>query len=715
MPLNSRSVRVMLVNTRNLFRSEYFLDALRITLSIIVPFSGFYYFTSPQQAIATGVGALLISLTDSPGTFIDKLRMSLLSLCIFFIVSLITSLLIGNVIFSALLIVSLCLIFSMFSAFGKRYSLLGTMALILMTFVQGLKPVEPLTFSLYIVTGGVCYYLISLLQARLWPISAIRHAIGECVYATADFLRAKAGFYDAKDNLVDNYMELIRLHNKVSEKQEQVRDLLLRDKKLMRQEHRQGQKYLLVTSLVIDLYERIGAIQYDYQSLQTNLQATGLLPAIIKVIEHLSNDLQSIGISLSIKSRVRSTDSSLIEIENLKKEVHLHLTKGDKLYGSILIKLLANIDDIYLGLRQISDALTSKEKQVEYNIELPIYQLFAITENINYSSFKKHLSMSSPILRFALRLSCACIFAYSLMFLPVGFYSYWILLTVIVVIKPSFGLTKKRNIQRLKGTFAGVLIGVVSLLLVSNVTFQLVLAGIFLLGYFVYLRLNYTLSIMYLTPMVIIGLNVYNSNPSIAVERMFDTVVGCAIAFASSYLFPSWEIKRHALYIGDVIKANLMYLKKLHDQASGIPLDITSFKLARKEVYTKLAILSSGIQNMLLEPKKAQGKLKHLYEFEILSHQLSSTIASFFPFSDSNAYLAEIRDKLTEAIAILEGSLALLEDVGLKQAGQPGDIAIDQLDLHQPNHIEQHKMQQILRISTAINVHVYCYQFEKEL
>jgi uncharacterized membrane protein YccC len=637
--------------------------------------------------------------------------MSVLSSVVFFIVALLTALLLGQVVASGLLISCLCLIFSMFGAFGKRYALLGTMALILMTFVQGLKPLQPVSFSFYILIGGICYYVISLLQARLWPISAIRHAIGECIDATAEFLRAKAGFYDPEDNLADNYMELIRLHNKVSEKQEQVRDLLLRDKKLMHHEHQQGRKYLVVTTLVIDLYEKIGAIQYDYQALQQNLRGTGLLPMIIKVIGCLADDLQSIGIALAIKARVRASDSGLQEITQLKKEAELLLVGNDPTYRSILIKLLDNIDDIYSGLGQIRDALMAKRNQNVMPLELPVYQLFTIVESINFEVLKKHLTMESHLMRFALRLTLSCIIAYSLMFLPFGFYSYWILLTVIVVIKPGFGLTKKRNIQRLKGTFLGVAIGVILLLTIGNTVIQLVLAAFCLLGYFVYLRLNYTWSIMYLTPMVIIGLNVYNNNQSIALQRMLDTVIGCAIAFASSYVFPSWEVKKHGLYITDVIKANLMYLKKLHDQAIGLTFELTAFKLARKEVYTKLAILSSGIQNMLLEPKKAQGKLKHLYEFEILSHQLSSTIASFFSSAQTPVPLVELKDHLAEAIAVLEESLLMMQGKVMPGNTRAGALQPDDLDLHRHDHIEQHKLRQIKQLTTAISTHVYQYQF----
>ena len=692
--------------SRNLIRSEYFSDALRTTLSIILPFAALYYFTDPHIAITVGVGALLVSLTDSPGTLGDKLVISVSTLVIFFAVAMVTALLINKVLLSGLLIIILCIIFALFTIFGKRWSLLGTMALILMTFVQGLKPADPLVFSCYIVAGGMCYYLISLVQTRLWPLSSVKHALGECIISTAEFLGAKAAFYNEESNLQNNYLQIIRLHNKVSEKQEQVRDLLLRNKFLMQDGHEQGQRHLLAITQVIDLYELISAIQYDYESLQESLASTGLLDPITKVIASLSLDLKSMGVDLCGKIKVKSSDSSFSKIELLKKEISA--TAAGQANHRILDKLLQNINDIYIGIMQINKTLTQRFDQIEFPKDLPVYQLFASADTIKRSIINKHLDFKSPILRFALRLSSACIISYSFMFLPMGIYSYWILLTVIVVIKPGFGLTKKRNMQRLKGSLAGVLIGAVLLLLVSNVAIQLTLAGIFLLGYFVYLRLNYMLSIISLTPMIIICLNIYTGNNDIVLERVLDTVIGCGIAFATAYLFPSWEVKRHAAYIGDVINANLNYLKKLQDQVMGVPSDVTTFKLARKEVYTRLALLSSGIQNMLLEPKRAQGQIQHLYEFEILSHQLSSTIASFFPFSLKNNDAAELRGKIAQAVQLLIQSLNVLDNPESEGEHQ-NKLLHDQLDINHPYHVEQHKAQQILLLSEAINNQVVRY------
>ena len=166
--------------------------------------------------------------------------------------------------------------------------------------------------------------------------------------------------------------------------------------------------------------------------------------------------------------------------------------------------------------------------------------------------------------------------------------------------------------------------------------------------------------------------------------------------------------------MSDVIKANLRYLKILHDQSAGIPADVTSFKLARKDVYTKLAILSSGVQNMLLEPKHAQGEVKYLYKFEILSHQLSSIIASFFPFTHGNEHLEALKGSLAEAIYILEISYQVLADQ--QDSSQMANLSDNNaIAAIQPDHVEYHKVQQILQISKAVKEQVEQYRFGKAI
>ena len=61
---------------------------------------------------------------------------------------------------------------------------------------------------------------------------------------------------------------------------------------------------------------------------------------------------------------------------------------------------------------------------------------------------------------------------------------------------------------------------------------------------------------------------------------------------------------------------------------TGKQMDITAYKLARKDVYVNSANLGSAFQRMLSEPKNKQKNTKDIHKFVVLNHMLSSYIAT---------------------------------------------------------------------------------------
>jgi hypothetical protein len=117
---------------------------------------------------------------------------------------------------------------------------------------------------------------------------------------------------------------------------------------------------------------------------------------------------------------------------------------------------------------------------------------------------------------------------------------------------------------------------------------------------------------------------------------------------------------------------------------------------------------------MLLEPKNTRTEVQHLYEFEILSHQLSSTIASFFPFADTNGHLKQINNQILKAMEVLENSLLLLQNPVEEVVVEIPTVSSSPLALNDPNHVDQFKVQQILTISEAIRKQVNVYLWKNQ-
>jgi len=197
-------------------------------------------------------------------------------------------------------------------------------------------------------------------------------------------------------------------------------------------------------------------------------------------------------------------------------------------------------------------------------------------------------------------------------------------------LKPAFSLTKQRNVERIIGTLAGGVIGVLVLIFIPNKNVQFIIMIMFMIATYSFMRIQYLVTVICMTPYILILFSYLGNNFKIvAEERIFDTLLGCTIAFLAGYfLFPRWESDQLKDYLQGIIKANAAYLQKIIEALSGRKPTMLEYKLARKDVYLNSANLSAAFQRMLSEPKNKQKKEKDIHQFVVLNHILFSNIAS---------------------------------------------------------------------------------------
>jgi len=114
----------------------------------------------------------------------------------------------------------------------------------------------------------------------------------------------------------------------------------------------------------------------------------------------------------------------------------------------------------------------------------------------------------------------------------------WLALTVLVIVKRDFPNTRKRALERVGGSLLG---GAIALILASVVHNMLVidlLLAILSVLAFSQLRRNYPLYVIYLTPFVVLMLNMLKPGDwRIALTRIEETLAGGALAIATALLF----------------------------------------------------------------------------------------------------------------------------------------------------------------------------------
>jgi len=197
-----------------------------------------------------------------------------------------------------------------------------------------------------------------------------------------------------------------------------------------------------------------------------------------------------------------------------------------------------------------------------------------------------------------------------------------------------------------------------------------ILVVFFLIAYSLF-RVNYIMAVIFMTPYVLIMLSFTGTNTiEMAKERIIDTFIGGSLAFLSSYIiFPNWESFQIKSNMRKLLIANYQYLAQAITLLTKNELDITEYKLARKEVYIASANMGSTFQRLLTEPKWRQKIVKEVNRFVILNHIFSSYSATLMTqlrnldieqFDNTHLKLLykslHVLEKLIESFDIPEGS-----------------------------------------------------------
>ncbi|WP_184982249.1 FUSC family protein [Sphaerisporangium rubeum] len=176
--------------------------------------------------------------------------------------------------------------------------------------------------------------------------------------------------------------------------------------------------------------------------------------------------------------------------------------------------------------------------------------------------------------------------------------SYWIMLTVALVLKPDFGSVFTRAVQRGLGTVAGALIGTAVLIAIpvgpGLVAAIAVFAALLPYGQ----QRNWGMMSTFQAPLVVLLVDLYtHAGPRLALVRLEDTLIGCGIVLVLGYLFwpASWYAPVGPSFAG-AVSATARYLR--HAFGPGDPVR----RLRHREAYDALADLRTVFQRAVAEP-----------------------------------------------------------------------------------------------------------------
>jgi uncharacterized membrane protein (TIGR01666 family) len=608
---------------------QSFADGFRTTFAILFPAVLGNYLGFFEIGLTVSLGAMAVSLTDAPGPVIHRKNGMFIASALVFCIAGITSLARLNIYTLAIEIAVVTFVFSMFNVYGNRATSVGN-AVILMMILTMDTPIDPaviISHALLILAGGLFYTVVSLLLHTIRPYRIGQRAMADCIREVATYLSIKADFYDVRKDLSDNYKKLVAQQIVVNDKQDAAREIFFKTRQIVRESTTEGRKLVFTFVETVDLFEDITAAYYDYGVLREQFSGTGALQLIHDSLKKIAFEVDSIALAIQAQTSFRHTFDYDEEVKALKAEIDRIAPKGQT-QTLVLRKILVNIRKMLTELKNINQYFEADVEQSRSRLD---HRHFVSHQPLDYHVFSNNLSLQSSVFRHALRMSIASLGGFILVnLMSYGHHSYWVLMTIAFMLKPAFSLTKQRNIERVVGTLVGGVIGVLILLFIPNKDILFVLMVILMICTYSFMRIQYLVTVICMTPYILILFSFLGSNFKIvAQERVFDTVLGCAIAFLAGYfLFPHWEKDQLQRYMQGMLKANAAYLQKIIDALAGKKPGMLEYKLARKEVYLNTANLSAAFQRMLSEPKSKQKKEKDVHQFVVLNHILFSNIAT---------------------------------------------------------------------------------------
>lgn len=651
--------------------SHYLGEGVRITIGVVLPALVFGYLNMLELGVVASLGAICASIPDTPGPITHRQNAMIICILLATTSSFITGLAAGSTILMGIWLVFACFFFSMIGVFGNRSMAIGTSGLLVMVLnidePRALQ--ENAIHALAIFGGGAWYGLLSLVLHGIRPYKITQQVLGDSILSTASYLRVKAAFYDPKVDYDASYQRLLEMQITVHEKQDLVREMLFKTRNIVKESTSTGRIMVMTFLDVVDLFERIMTSHQDYKALHKEFDEYNILPHCQSLIMQLADELDRIGIAM--KGGFPSTQTDLLQkkIDKVKKlfaELRDQHRTGVNVEGFISLRhIIHSIEDI-AGRIYTLHQYTTYDRNLTKEYKAPVdYDKFVSHQAIDFKLIISNLTLRSNNFRHAIRVCVAALTGYIVAQSLSLTHSYWIILTIIVILKPAFSLTQKRNYQRLGGTVAGAFIGIIILYFIKDRTSLFVIMIFLMIGTYSFMRYRYLVSVILMTPYILLSFYFlyHGTIETIIYERVIDTAIGFAIAFLANYfLVPAWEHTQIRNYMIQAIDDNRQYFSAIAGMFAGHHNTTTQYKLVRKNAFVSLANLSDAFNRMLSEPQHQQKNSKSLHQFVVMNHMLTSHIATVSYYKElAPAYqrpvLAQLTDSITRQLVMIEAKL----------------------------------------------------------
>ncbi len=533
-----------------------FWIAFRNALGVALPLGIGIAVGEPLGGVAIATGALNVSYSDGRDPYAQRAR-RMLAWSLLGAFAVFTGSVTGKYHWAAIVVAAAwAFVAGMLVSISSRAGDLGLntlVALIVFAARGALSPVSAFIAALLVLSGGLLQTCLALL---LWPIrpdDPERRALGSV-------------YLDLAEHVDPRSEKAASLP--LSAPSTQAQDTL---SALGRDHSVEGERY----RLLFDQADRIRMSSFMLERLRQSLQSEqrqdshGAAECLADLLETGAKLLRRVGESLSGDRPIEGGPELLKELRVIFEKAHCEAPEG----GLTLSNELSSAMDTFAGqLRAALDlARNATPEGLAEFARREAAQPFKLQVRSWVATLRANLDLNSPAFRHAVRLAI-CVGIGDAIGRGISWQrSYWLPMTMAVVLKPDFTTTFSRGALRLAGTFAGLILATV----LYRVFPQSALAELLLVGIFTFfLRsvgpANYGVFSVAVSGLIVFLIAATGTPPGqVVMERGLNTGAGGVLALIAYALWPTWERTQVSEAMAEMLDACRAYFHAVVERFKG--------------------------------------------------------------------------------------------------------------------------------------------------
>lgn len=610
-----------------------------------------------KLTIPLTLGVVAGALADLDDRLAGRLRNLVITLICFFIASASVELLFPWPWLFAIGLMLSTSIFILLGGLGQRYATIAFGALLIAIYTM-------LGVSLYdqwyqqpvlLLLGAVWYNLLTLSGHLIFPIRPLQDNLARSYEQLAHYLELKSRLFDPDiegDGQAPLYDLALANGQLVTTLNQTKASLLTR---LRGDRGQRGTRRTLHYYFVAqDIHERASSSHIQYADLREKFRYSDVMFRFQRLLSMQSQACHQLSQSILLRTPYQHDprfERAFTHLDAALDRVQASGTSAEqmKALGFLLNNLRAI--DAQLATIESEQALAMPGNDVEN--QLADDSLHGFSDM--WLRLSRNFSPESALFRHAVRMSMVLCIGYAFIQITGLNHGYWILLTSLFVCQPNYNATRHRLALRILGTLVGVAIGLPILYFVPSLEGQLLLIVITGVLFFAFRNVQYAHATMFITLLVLLCFNLLGEGFEVALPRIIDTLIGCAIAWAAvSFIWPDWRFRNLPRVLDQAMNANCRYLDAILEQYHQGRDNRLAYRIARRDAYNRDAELASVVSNMSTEPRATAETREVAFRLLCLNHTFTSYISA----------LGAHRERLTSPaiLALLDDAVCYVDD-----------------------------------------------------